>query len=139
MDIYKKTSLEDLLLVLRKNIIEVMKKDGLKDDLTFSQVQVLHFIGPHGKSTMKNIADYLKITPPSATEIIKEMERKGLVKRIGDKSDRRIVDIVFTPISKKLFNSICKRKKQFFKKMISKLGVVDRNNLERIIKILITE
>ena len=33
---------------------------------------------------MKDIADYLKITPPYTTTIIEEMERKGLVERIKD-------------------------------------------------------
>ena len=139
MKIDKKSSLGDLLFVLRRNIALAIKKEGLQHDLTFAQVEVLHFIKPSGKATMRSIAEYLKITPPSATEIISEMEKKGLIKRLGDKKDRRVVEIVFTDMAKKIFHSIAKRKELIFKKMITKLNMVDQRNLERIIRILITE
>jgi len=135
---YAKSSLSDLLLVFRRNILESIKKEGFKHDLTFSQVEVLGFIGPNGKETMKNIASYLKITPPSATEIVAEMEKRKLVKRINDKKDRRIVFIVLTSMAKKLSVSLCKRKESILEKMLSRLNEKDHKNFERIIRILIT-
>ena len=134
----KQSSLGDLLLLFRRNIIESVKKEGLKQDLTFPQIEVLHFIGLSGEKTMKEIAEYLKITPPSATEIISEMEKKNLVKRVNDKGDRRVVLIVLTEMSKKLFTSVCKRKELVFKKMINKLNKKDQKDLERIIRIIVT-
>ena len=135
----KRSSLGDLLLVLRRNIMESIKKEGFKHDLTFSQVEVIRFIGSSGKETMKNIADYLKITPPSATEIVAEMEKKGLVNRKNDKSDRRVVSIVLTSMAKKLFVSVSEHKNFLLEKMISKLNKADRKTLERIIRILIAK
>jgi len=139
MEKHKKSSLGELLLIFRRNISESLKKEGFNHDLTFSQVEVLGFIGPSGKETMKNIADYLKITPPSATEIMAEMEKKDLVKRKRDKKDRRVVFIVLSPLAKKLFVSLNKRKKFILKKMIFKLNKKDRKDFERIIRILITK
>lgn len=138
MNICEKSSLGSLLLVLRRNILEAIKKENLKHELTFSQVEVLHFIGPSGKVTMKSIAEYLKITPPSATELVRQMEERGLVKRDSDKKDKRVVYVTFTPTTKKVYKSICKRKELILQKITAKLNVKDRNNLERIIKILIT-
>jgi len=137
--IYEKSGLSDLLLIFRRNILESVRKEGFKYDLTLSQVEVLRSIGLSGKETMKNIADYLKITPPSATEIVAELEKKGLVKRENNKKDRRIVFVVLSDKAKKLFVSLSKRKGAVFKRMISKLRLNDRKNLERIIRILITE
>jgi DNA-binding MarR family transcriptional regulator len=131
-------SLSDLIFIFRKNILKSIKKEGFKHDLTFSQVEVLGFVGSYGKETMKNIADHLGVTPPSATEIVSEMEKKSLVKRIDDKKDRRIVFIVLTPVAKKLSVSLCKKKEFILKKMLSKLSKKDRENFERIIRILIT-
>jgi len=136
-----KSGLSDLMSVFgmfRKNILETIKKEGFGHDMSFSQVEVLNFIGPSGKETMKNIASYMRITPPSATEVITEMEKRGLVKRMNDKKDRRIVFITLTDSAKKLSVSLCKRKELIFKKMLSKLSKKDRENLERIIRILIT-
>jgi DNA-binding MarR family transcriptional regulator len=132
-----KSSLGDLLLIFRRKILESVKQEGVKHDLTLSQVEILNFIGISGKKTMKDIADYLKITPPSTTTIIEEMEKKGLVKRKSDTNDRRVVFIVLGEKTKKIFTSICKQKELIFKEMISKLNKKDQKILERIIKILI--
>jgi DNA-binding MarR family transcriptional regulator len=133
----EKSSLGDLMLILRRKIKESLKKAGFEHDLTFSQVEVLHFVGPTGKKTMKNIADFLKITPPSATEIVAEMEKKDLIKRLSDKNDRRVVFIVLSPLAKKLFTSLHKRKELILNKIFSKLNKKDHENFERIIRILI--
>ncbi len=137
MNVHRKSSLGDLLLILRRNIVDTIKKEGIKHDLTFSQVETLCFIESSGQVTMKSIAEYFKITPPSATEIVAEMEKKGLVKRASDKKDRRVVYIILTPMSNKLFHSINKRKELILQKMIKKLNIKDQNSLERIIRILI--
>jgi DNA-binding MarR family transcriptional regulator len=134
-----KSSLGDLLLIFRRRILENVKKEGLKHDLTLSQVEILYFIGLSGKRTMKDIADYLKITPPSVTTLVEEMEEKGLVKRINDKKDRRVVFIILTEKTRKTFTSICKQKELIFKEMILRLNRKDQKILERIIKILIKE
>ena len=134
---HKKSSLGELLLIFRRNILESLKKEGFNHELSFSQVEVLGFIGPSGKETMKNIADYLKIAPPSATEIVAEMEEKGLVKRKRDKKDRRVVFIVLSDLAKKLFISLGKRKEFILKKIFSKLSKKDQKDFERIIKIII--
>ena len=134
---HEESSLGDLLLILRRDIHESIKKEGFKHELTFSQMEALRFIGPSGKATMKGIADYLKITPPSATGIVDELQKKGLVKREDDKKDRRVVFIVSTLQAQKLFNSMHKWKDAIFHKMLSKLSDKDKKNLERIIKILI--
>jgi len=135
----KKTSLGDLLLAFRRNIVDDMKKGGFSHELTFSQVEVFHFIESNGQKTMKEIADFLKITPPSATEIVAEMEKKGLLKRTGSKDDRRVVFITMTDTAKKLSTSVCKRKEVILNKMVSRLSEKDHRNLERIIRTLISK
>ncbi len=132
-------SLGDLLFLFKRKIIESTKKESLKNDLTFSQMEILNFIGISGKKTMKEIADHLKITPPSATVMIEEMEKKSMVKRVKDKKDRRIVFIILSEKTKKLFDLVCKKKNSIFKEMISKLTKKDQKEFERIIKIIITE
>jgi len=135
--IYEKYDFWDLLLAFRKSILENIRKEGLRYDLTFSQIEVLDSIKSSGKETMKSIAEYLKITPPSATEIVAEMEKKGLVKRKKNKNDRRIVFVVMTPAAKKLSASLYKRKEFVLKKMLARLNKKDYEHLERIIRVLI--
>jgi len=134
-----KTNLGDLLLLFRRNILESVKQKGIKDDLTFSQLEILHFVGIHGERTMKSIAIYLKITPPSVTELIRQMEKKNLVKRINGKKDRRVVSIVLTESARKNYISISKKKEAVLNQMISKLNKEDQKSFERIIRIITTK
>ena len=135
----KKPNLVDLLLLFRRNIAKSIKKGGMKHDLTFSQMEIFHFVGISGEKTMKSIADYLKITPPSVTELVKEMEKKNLIKRIIGKKDRRVVSIILTDTAKKNYISIYKKKEAILDKMISKLNKKDKEALGRIIKIITTK
>lgn len=133
------SDLEDLLLSLRRRILESIRKDTLKHDLTFSQIEILRCVGIEGKKTMKTISDYLKVSPPTATVLVQHMEEKGLVVRTNDKNDRRVVYISLSPKTKKTFQTMSKQKESIFSNMIKRLSPKDQEHLSRIIKILIAE
>jgi DNA-binding MarR family transcriptional regulator len=131
--------LGELLLTFRRKIIESCRKEGLPNDLSMPQIEVMSFIGPDGSETMKAIADHLRITPPSVTAMIAEMEKKGIVKRVVDPSDRRRISIVLSKKAKVIYSSILDKKHEVLQKMISRLSATDKKELERIITILIKE
>lgn len=132
-------TLEDLLLAFRRKIMESMRKDDLHHGLTISQFEVLRSIGSQGSQTMKEIAASLKITPPSATVLIEEMEKKKLVIRENHPTDRRIVSIRLTKKSQDIFSRVYLSKKKIIDDMLSKLSAKDKKNLERIISIIISK
>ena len=123
---------------LRRMITESIKKNTLKDELTFSQFETLWFIGINGKKSMEAIADYLKITPPSTTSMISKMDKKGLVCRKRDIKDKRVVYISLTPKTKNHLRTLRMQKEKLFSLIISKLSKKDKEHLEQIIKKLIT-
>ena len=135
----KEPNLGDLILLFRRNISESIKKEGLNQDLTFPQLEILHFVGFSGEKTMKSIAEYLKITQPSVTELVRGMEKKNLIRRIVGEKDKRIVSVVLTDSAKKNYISMSKKKEAILNKMVSKLNEKDRENLKRIIKIITTK
>jgi DNA-binding MarR family transcriptional regulator len=131
--------LGELLLTFRRKIIESCRKEGLPNDLSMPQVEVMSFIGPDGSETMKAIADHLRITPPSVTAMIAEMEKKGIVKRTVDPKDRRRISIVLSKKAKIIYSSILEKKNEVLQDMLSRLSATDKKELERIITILIKE
>lgn len=131
--------LGELLLSLRRKIMESCRKEGLPNHLSMPQVEILSFIGPDGSATMKEIADHLKITPPSVTTMIAEMEKKKIVERKADPADRRRVSIIFSKSTQKIYSSILEKKKEVLTSMLSRLSAHDKKELERIITILIKE
>jgi DNA-binding MarR family transcriptional regulator len=134
-----KPHLGELLLTFRRKIIESCRKEGLPSDLSMPEAEILWYIGPDGSSTMKAIAEHLKITPPSVTSMVREMENKGLVLRKADPSDRRLVSIVFSKKAKDLHESIIQKRNGVLEKMLSRISEKEKKELERIIAILIKE
>src|ERR1035437_757038 len=63
---------------------------------THSEIEILKLINGKKSATMKSIADYLHIKPSSATPVIESLVRKGDIKRIQKKDDRRVVYIELT-------------------------------------------
>ncbi len=83
---------------------------------------------------MKELAEYLGITPPSATSLINKLAKDELVYRQVEQADRRIVRIV---ISKKGQNFLETHKKLVAEKMrlnLNRLSVGEQQQLEKILE-----
>jgi DNA-binding MarR family transcriptional regulator len=133
------TKLGALMLEFRRKIVEACRRQGVQQDITFSQAEILGFVGPSGTRTMREIAEHLKIAPPSVTAQVMEMEKRGFVKREVSKADRRVVSVSFTSKAKKAFEKISARKTKVLSSMLSKLSASDKKSLERIIGIIISK
>lgn len=72
------------------------------DDSSMLQIKTLGIIAELGNPSMKEIADYLHILSPSATDIINRLVRSGSLNRTKDTSDGRIVRLSLTPQGKRL-------------------------------------
>ncbi len=130
--------LEDLLLAFRRKIMEVCKRESFYHELTLSQSEILRFLDGEEK-TVKQVAEYLKITPPSASAMIAEMEKKGFIEREENIHDRRSSCIRATPKALKLLSMISRQKQKILHGMLSKLSSKDKQSLERIITVLIKD
>lgn len=68
------------------------------------QIHTLGFIKDRQNPLMKEVADFLAITPASATSLIDGLVGGKLLKRLTDSRDRRTVRLSITPKGQKIFN-----------------------------------
>jgi DNA-binding MarR family transcriptional regulator len=87
---------------------------------------------------MKEIAKWLNITPPSASNIVDHLVKKKLVKRNVDKKDRRITIISLDERASKMFATFEQKRNLIFERMFNNLDKEDKNNLARILIKIIT-
>ena len=127
------TRLPELLLALRRRINEEAKQTDLKYALTMQQFETLWLIETTGKKSMEQIAEHLGVRPPSATVMIERMARNGLVRREKSPNDRRIVNIVLSPKTKKELSTIRAHKESALKRIITRLSRQEKTTLERIL------
>lgn len=86
-----------------------------------------------GDVRLKDLAGRLRIAPRSATEVVDQLETKGLVRRDPDPTDRRATLIVATAAGQKLFADIQAERRDKSTEYFSRLNLHDRAELARIL------
>ena len=104
-------------------------------NLSHSEIEVLAFLQENGTSKMKTISDHLRIKPSSITPTIEKLFKKGTLKRIADKNDRRITYIELTKNGLKEVNRIHKEIQSHIKEVFD---ILNEKNKRQLIKILKT-
>ena len=59
--------------------------------ISLGHIQILWILQEHGPLPVSRLADWLGIGAPNATGLLDRMEQRGLVKRVRDDEDRRVV------------------------------------------------
>jgi MarR family transcriptional regulator for hemolysin len=131
------TELQDLISAFKRAMSNWYKKETSSLHCSLSHLEVMHYIGEHKNPSMKDIAAYLQITPPSVTSIIESMVDNGLVKRDTSAGDRRTIRVTLTPKATKLTASLHAKKNKLLTLMLKKLSIEQKQQLSDIIKTLV--
>ena len=71
---------------------------------------LLNYIGKHPNCSMSDVKVFLKLIPSTATRRIDKLVSFGLVERVNDVQDRRLVKLVLTDEGKKLYNTFLSKR-----------------------------
>lgn len=94
--------LTELIFEMHRLMRENLRHSSGFDLMKFLRLQALHFVAARKSPTMKNVSDYLCVTPPSATSFVNSLVKAGHLKRERDESDRRIVRLAVTAAGQRL-------------------------------------
>ena len=119
-----------------RNIIDAIRTEAYKFNSSVPQIEVLHCVVDKKNPTMKDIAEYLKVKPPSVTSVVESLFEKGLLKKIVDKKDNRITRVIVTQKALKMFLKIKNKKGIVIKKMFQELSPKDKKEFKKILLIL---
>jgi DNA-binding MarR family transcriptional regulator len=78
----------------------------LNSDITVAQLRILLVLQTQGPSRMGSIASVTGVTLPTATGVVENLVRKGLVVREKDPQDRRLVICKLSPEGQELINKL---------------------------------
>lgn len=85
-----------LFFAVRRIMRTELAKGKKLDPSTWPMIETMKFIADHDKPKMKDIADYLSITAPSATSLVNGLVKNGLVACSTDCRDRRTSHLSLT-------------------------------------------
>ncbi|MCH8275419.1 MAG: MarR family transcriptional regulator [Armatimonadetes bacterium] len=78
--------------------------------VTYPQYEAMRYIQRHPAPTVGDLSQGMRISYPSATNMVARLHRKGLLRKRGLRSDRRIVRITLTPVGSKLVERVAKER-----------------------------
>ena len=82
---------------------------------------------------LKDLAERLRIAPRSATEVVDQLQDKGLLTRTPDPSDRRATLLLLTADGAKLRDKVLADRRREADEYFSGLSPQDRTDLQRIL------
>ncbi|MCZ9881989.1 MarR family winged helix-turn-helix transcriptional regulator [Arthrobacter sp. B2a2-09] len=88
---------------------------------------------PGDPMRLKDLAERLRIAPRSATEVVDQLEVKGLVRRDPDPTDRRATLVAATPAGQQLFAKVSAERRGKSSEYFARLSADDRAELARIL------
>jgi len=122
----------ELMSLPRRNIL-FRKKDEYHDVEKTGQVAVLFILDKVGKSPMSELGKFLLVSKPNITFHVDRLVQDGLVKRIPDESDRRVIYIHLTDKGKQF---VQRKKEQALAVITEKLSTLHDLDLHDLSKSL---
>ncbi len=102
------------------------------ENFSFLQFTTLRFI-KEKKPLMKEVADFLAITPPSATSLIRTLAQSDMIRRNADKNDRRIIRLEITVKGEVQMKKWREKMAKHMKNNLKKLNAKEQNELIKIL------
>lgn len=84
---------------------------GLDDEVTLTQYRMLVVLAEHGALGIASLAEWLDVTPPTASRLCERLVRKGLVRRRTDRSDRRQVRVALSESGRRMVDVVTERRR----------------------------
>lgn len=102
-------------------------------DCSFLHMHTLHYIKENGSANMKEIANFLHITPPSATSLVNSLVIKKYMVRVSSEADRRAIGLRLTKAGEELLRNSFKRMMAILESNIDKLSEMEKTTLITIL------
>ncbi len=99
-----------------------------------SQSRALRTLTRHGSIRLSELSEHLRIAPRSATEVVDDLQAKGLVQRQPDPQDRRATLVAVTEHGIEVGQAIRSAQGTEAERLFDRLSATDRAHLARILR-----
>jgi DNA-binding MarR family transcriptional regulator len=97
-------------------------RDGCFRAISSTQLHVLFMLVSDGPSTMSHLADALGVSLPNVTGLVDRMVENGLVERVRDTDDRRVVSVSPTAAGRAQVEEIDLVRRRALAELLSRLN-----------------
>jgi len=104
------------------------------DPFSVLRLEALRYIAEKKNPSMREVADYFCITPPSVTSLINSLVRSKVVKRVYDENDRRAIRLFITSKGREELKKGINRINNNMRKILRQLNTKELKGLIRILE-----
>ena len=115
-----------IMPVFMKEILRRQAKALSAGNITVPQMLILNILKQESHLMMSKIARNLGVTTSAATGLVSRMIKAGLIKRVTDEKDRRVIYIEMSKKGKAIIDNIQKVRYRMMMNMFSKLTTLER-------------
>ena len=137
MDNNKKTIDYIISLIFKTDrlIYKRLKREKKRlDPFSVLRLEALRYIAEKKNPSMREVADYFCITPPSVTSLINSLVRSKVVKRVYDENDRRAIRLFITSKGREELKKGINRINNNMRKILRQLNTKELKGLIRILE-----
>lgn len=124
---------EDIYRALRP----VVPAEWLTSDITVAQLRILLLLYTEGPLQMSSLASSAGIAVSTATGIVDNLFRKGLVQRQASPEDRRLVICSLSPAGQELVRRLWAVSRSQIEKLIRGLSLAQLRKVAEVVEILL--
>lgn len=119
----------DITRLMRQQMGSLKKTSSMNP----MQIHALLIIKEHDGLTMKEFAAFLHVTSPSATSFVNRLVRMKWVKRIADKTNRKLVRLTLSEEGLKCLTTKMKEHSSMMRDLFTLLSLSDQKEFARIL------
>lgn len=135
LDVSSET-LSDAFRSVARVLRQVSVESLARWDVTPSQSRAMRVLMRHGMMRLTELAEHLRIAPRSTTEVVDDLEAKGLIERGRDPKDRRATQVALTERGIQVSRAIKAESGADTERVFDRLSPADREHLTRILRAL---
>jgi DNA-binding MarR family transcriptional regulator len=121
--------IEDLL----RNVSTILKKRGRdiisQFEITPPQLDALLVLREYGELTMGELCQKMYLACSTATDLIDRMERNGLIERVRDTADRRVIRLKVLSKGTKVIDDVLDARRNYLATILAEIDLADKERL----------
>ncbi|MBM3248073.1 MAG: MarR family transcriptional regulator [Candidatus Omnitrophica bacterium] len=117
---------QEISMLMPKMIRKMHRGYIAYSDIPISQLAIMLAVAEQGTTQATKLSREMKVSAPSITGIVDRLVRTNYIKRIPDKKDRRVINLMLTEKGQKEINVLRDRMRNRWKSILSELEPQDR-------------
>jgi DNA-binding MarR family transcriptional regulator len=127
-------SLPELFWSVARRLRQLSRETLEPWEITPGQSRALGVLTHHGVMRLSELSEHLRIAPRSTTEVVDDLQERGLVERRPDPNDRRATLVALTDRGESVGAAIRSARSAEAERFFGDLSASDRADLDRILR-----